>query len=462
MKRIVFYLFALLYSYQLMAQSFTANNADGMPLKYEVTNTNPREVKLTGRGAIPLGYALGTELNVPATVSYGGNTYNVVELANNCFFSEQQLTKVNLPEGIRRIGGYALFESSIISISIPSTLAELDFYSLGMMAFGQPERSQDILDFSKTSIKIFPPGSLQINNLNSHYVFRRVAFPSTTTVIDECALGEEVPGPVTSYLLPDIYINAVNPPTIQPRSYQPHRNPFSTSKKIYVPIDATKRYADNVDWAKYAGRYYEQVKIGASGYATLYLSTENFKVPAGCDAFVIENITKATTPGGLDKANAKKFVAGDIIPAAQAVILKGAANQTCVYQANVSGTPVTITDNMLIGTATDQTINAAGYDYYLFGNGPLGQGFYPQTGHDKISISLKAHKAGLRVPKGGGGSAKAFVIDFDAADTYVPTGIQSVKTPQPQTDVIYDLQGRRVTHPTRGIYIMNGKKMVFN
>jgi len=39
---------------------------------------------------------------------------------------------------------------------------------------------------------------------------------------------------------------------------------------------------------------------------------------------------------------------------------------------------------------------------------------------------------------------------------------QSVKTPQTQTDVIYDLQGRRVTHPTRGIYIMNGKKMVFN
>ena len=117
---------------------------------------------------------------------------------------------------------------------------------------------------------------------------------------------------------------------------------------------------------------------------------------------------------------------------------------------------------MLIGTATDQTINATGYDYYLFGNGALGQGFYPQTGHDKSSISLKAHKAGLRVPKGSGGSAKAFVIDFDAADTYVPTGIQSVKTPQPQTDVIYDLQGRRVTHPTRGIYIMNGKKMVFN
>ncbi|WP_025799729.1 hypothetical protein [Hoylesella saccharolytica] len=77
----------------------------------------------------------------------------------------------------------------------------------------------------------------------------------------------------------------------------------------------------------YKGKYYEQVKIGASGYATLYLVTENFKVPTGYEVFVIENITKATTPGGLDKANAKKFVAGSIIPAGQAVILKGVATK---------------------------------------------------------------------------------------------------------------------------------------
>ena len=28
------------------------------------------------------------------------------------------------------------------------------------------------------------------------------------------------------------------------------------------------------------------------------------------------------------------------------------------------------------------------------------------------------------------------------------------------TDIIYDLQGRQVENPTKGIYIVNGKKMI--
>ena len=88
MKRFLFYLFAIFYSVEFMAQNFTVNNSDGMPLKYTVTSTNPNEVKLTGRGTIPTGYTLGTELNVPATVFYGGSTYNVVEIAQSCFFQE--------------------------------------------------------------------------------------------------------------------------------------------------------------------------------------------------------------------------------------------------------------------------------------------------------------------------------------------------------------------------------------
>ena len=42
-----------------------------------------------------------------------------------------------------------------------------------------------------------------------------------------------------------------------------------------------------------------------------------------------------------------------------------------------------------------------------------------------------------------------------------PAGIENVTTTQQQGDgYYYDLQGRRVTHPTHGIYIHNGKKIV--
>ena len=42
-----------------------------------------------------------------------------------------------------------------------------------------------------------------------------------------------------------------------------------------------------------------------------------------------------------------------------------------------------------------------------------------------------------------------------------PTGIESIKRNDASTHVRYDLQGRRITTPTsKGIYIVNGKKVV--
>mgnify|MGYP003483339626 FL=1 len=40
------------------------------------------------------------------------------------------------------------------------------------------------------------------------------------------------------------------------------------------------------------------------------------------------------------------------------------------------------------------------------------------------------------------------------------TGIEKTTVNGGQTTVIYDLQGRRVTHPTKGIYIVGGRKVV--
>ena len=44
-----------------------------------------------------------------------------------------------------------------------------------------------------------------------------------------------------------------------------------------------------------------------------------------------------------------------------------------------------------------------------------------------------------------------------------PTGITDINQPLPDGKMeIYDLQGRKVTNPGRGIYIVNGVKTVFN
>ena len=502
MKRLLFIILCLsiVITSKAQAPSFSTPNAAGVLLHYNIIDAANRYVEFTnssGGSSWWLTDYTATTISVPATVvnPNNGQTYmvkrigdyalnnsavkhfdmptTVEEIGRESFRYAQLQDQLIFHEGLRNVGstcfdGGRYGSGTNLTLTLPSTCD-----SIGWMNFAHLYNTGTV-DLSKcTRLKYLVGLNFHRGNIHTLYLPEGLLFINGATFDDNKLVSLDIPSTIRRINKgafndnPTLKVVSLRKLAAVPACEQggwSGGSPFDNAHadlKIYVQTDLTKLYEVAEGWTNLAGKYREEVKIGASGYATLYLANENFEVPMGYDAFVIENITKATTPGGLDKANAKKFVAGSIIPAGQAVILKGAANQTCVYQANVSGTPVTITDNMLIGTATDQTINATGYDYYLFGNGALGQGFYRQTGHDKSSISLKAHKAGLRVPKGGG-SAKAFVINFDAADTYVPTGIQSVKTPQPQSDVIYDLQGRRVTHPTRGIYIKNGKKMVFN
>lgn len=73
------------------------------------------------------------------------------------------------------------------------------------------------------------------------------------------------------------------------------------------------------------------------------------------------------------------------------------------------------------------------------------------------TVSLKPFRAYFTVT--GGASVKANVInlDFDGETT----GIQEIgQSDNLQFDNWYDLSGRRVAKPTRGLYIVNGKKVV--
>jgi len=193
-----------------------------------------------------------------------------------------------------------------------------------------------------------------------------------------------------------------------------------------------------------------------------YLNNENFLVPAGCTAYIITGVTPSGNQVLPDQAIVKAFGAGKIIPKQTGFVLQGPANSTVTYQANVTGTEEDVTGNLLVGTAVEKEFSGAGYRYYLFGKGVKGQGFYHQTGRDGNSIKLPAHRAGLKLSTSGPdfAPAKELIFNFDDATT---TGINNVQpSVEKKNDVIYDLQGRRVTNPSRGIYIVNGKKVVIS
>ena len=244
-----------------------------------------------------------------------------------------------------------------------------------------------------------------------------------------------------------------------------------TNVKVYLPVDCSLNYKAREDWRINAADntpvpYLERITLNANGYASLYLENENCEVPAGCTAYIVKGSKQGA--GSYPDADIKAFAAGSIIPKQTAFILENlnAKGQTIGYHAHVSGTEVDVSGNLLVGSATETEFSGTGYRYYIFSSGSLGQGFYHQGTRKGESIKVKAHRAGLRLPVTGHGlaPAKAFVFDFEAAKQKLITGISVHPTPDaaPKDDVIYDLQGRRVTHPTRGIYIVNGKKIMFN
>ena len=231
---------------------------------------------------------------------------------------------------------------------------------------------------------------------------------------------------------------------------------------IYVPVDVTAAYEAKQGWSSYVGKFFEEVKIGPHGYTSYYLENENFQVPAGCTAYIIKKVDHPAAGSVVGDAQVVAFAPGKIIPKQTGFILQGTAGKTIAYQANVSGVEENVTGNLLVGTATGQEFSGAGFKYYLFGYGIKGQGFYHQTGRNGESIKLPAHRAGLKVSLTGTdyAPAKELIFNFEEATT---NGISTVEqTAEPRTDVIYDLQGRRVKNPVNGIYIVNGKKVVIS
>lgn len=277
--------------------------------------------------------------------------------------------------------------------------------------------------------------------------FPEITIPEGVTEIEGYAFGQV-------YTLKKVTMKSATPPigtgTIN----------NSSDLKIYVPTDATQPYETAAKWSDYKGKYYEKVSFGTTGYISYYLENENFKVPAGCTAYIITGVTPSGTAAP-DQAIVKAFTAGKIIPKQTGFILQGTPNSTVVYQANVTGTEEDVTGNLLVGTAVEQEISGAGHKFYVLASGDQGLGFYKQGTRQGASIKLKPHRAGLCLDEAVA-PAKSFIIDFDATRREAETtGIRSVRPEMQRRDnAVYDLQGRRVVNPTHGIYIIDGKKII--
>ena len=173
----------------------------------------------------------------------------------------------------------------------------------------------------------------------------------------------------------------------------------------------------------------ETANVTSAGWGT-YVTKHDVEFETG-NAYVVTEADEKTT-----------LVEVTEVPAGTPVLLKGAGTKTATF---VATAPTAPTANLL--HVSDGTINADAGAYVL-GNKNGQVGFYKWTG-----TALAAGKVYLLPTT----NAREF-IGFD--DDSTTTGINSIDNGQQTYDNVYDLQGRRVAQPAKGMYIVNGKKVI--
>lgn len=184
------------------------------------------------------------------------------------------------------------------------------------------------------------------------------------------------------------------------------------------------------------------------GFGTFY-TDKNYVLPQGLTAFGYTSIN-----GNNTLTKSVEYVAGDIVPANTAVVVKGAKGSYNYYNTEEAATK-TIEKNLLKGVTTDTRIEAiSGVKRYILTRADDGILAFYRTNTGNINV--KANRAYLEVP-----TAMA-VASFSLEGT--ATGINNVVTTAAKQG-IYTISGVRLNATTTkelpaGIYIVDGKKVI--
>lgn len=191
-------------------------------------------------------------------------------------------------------------------------------------------------------------------------------------------------------------------------------------------------------------------ELNGSYLATFYAPYAT-TLPAYCQAYTINEVNA-------DKTSAKLTLLEGDIPANTGVIIKSNAAGKKTFGLSVTN-PSAVEDNMLFGSVTDSYVLAEGA--YVLANGESGVGLYKPTankgengGDGRTHFKNNAGRAYLSV-----GESPVRFLNFDFG---TETGIENIVDgiQENENAVVYDLSGRRVQNMQKGIYVVNGKKVI--
>lgn len=205
---------------------------------------------------------------------------------------------------------------------------------------------------------------------------------------------------------------------------------------------------DNTD----AGNYWQFIKvtevpltIAANDYTTLCLPF-NVQLPEGS---AVKAYYASAAAGDVLKLTE---ITG-IIPANQGVILQNTGAAEAAINLTITTDEATTLDGNRLEGVTAKREGYAVKSNYVLADGKKGIGFYKAN-----FTAITANKAYLPVTNVQ--NAQGVMMAFSFGDEV--TGIDNVNVAAPAAKKYYDLQGRRVLYPAKGIFVTeDGQKVLF-
>lgn len=182
--------------------------------------------------------------------------------------------------------------------------------------------------------------------------------------------------------------------------------------------------------------------VGEAGYATMVIPFAVATLPEGVEAYNLTGVTGESIT----------YSSAETIAANSPVMIEANENVSG-YEFTASNVEIAATAN---GVVTNGLLNggyatmtaAADANNYVLQNNANGVNFYLVT---ETAATVKPFRAYL---KASGAGARA--LNLDLGET---TGIETVKKAD-VTTAVYSLSGQRVAAPQKGLYIVNGKKVI--
>ena len=383
----------------------------------------------------------------------------LVSIGNSAFSGCSNLISITIPESVMSIGDYAFHScrnlTSII-LSRNSSLALIGdgaFWSTpwlddqpdGVVYIGNvlykfkglmPENTS--IDIKEGTISVVAGAFMDCDRLIS------IIIPKSVTLIGEGAFDDCIS-------LTSITCKADNAPQAKNSIF----NGVDKSIPVYVPASSVSVYQSADYWNEFSNIQIMPETITINQYGSGTYCSEyalDFSEVDGLKAYAATGYNTKTGIVTLTRVMTSQPGMG--------LFLKGEEGE---YIVPVLESTDDNSLNMLVGTLGITTINGVSddglyYNYrYTIKDGDEAPLFYRVDD----GYTLSAGKAYLQIPVAWmPAEAKSISLRFDDEDGM--TDIEEMKSANQNAEVIYDLLGRKVSKPQEGgVYIVNGKKMVW-